>query len=459
VTAIDARHVPRGLETAFASRELRFNSVAVEVAVPVDGAAILASLRERRHDMLGRLPVRRIVAAIATAAADLREHAEARAEVEALVGATGGLTPPMVAALLDAMLGALTEARLEEFLAAELGDARALDELRPRRSAGGLARAHGPDVVVAVLGGGDPFLPALEFARVLLVKSALVARVSAGAPIFASMFARRLAAADPVVGDAIAVCWWPHRPAPRAAAELLGGADRVIVSGSAETLAAIGGGVPAERIVAQPARIGLALVGHQHGSETASETARAVALADQRSCLSPQAVFVEGTAAAAHRFAEDVAAELERIERELPRGAVSTSEQAALEGEFSLARFRQAAGNSGVEVLAPQRPLRWLVVVGAADELRPGPAGRCVRVWPVARLEDALPFIRAAQPLVAAVGVAALPGRAAALAEPLGQAGVSRVCALDRLLAPPLTWHDDGRGRLAPLVRWSDYEP
>jgi hypothetical protein len=201
------------------------------------------------------------------------------------------------------------------------------------------------------------------------------------------------------------------------------------------------------------------LIAEPSGGAAARAAARAVALADQRSCLSPQAIFVEGPAEAAVQFAETVASELERLDRELPRGALSVSEQGALDAELSLARFRQAAGKNVLAVVAPTRALRWLVVVGEVDTLRPGPPGRCARVCPVARLEDVLPLVQAAGPRVAAVGVAAPAARAAAFAELLGQAGVSRVCALERLPVPPLTWHDDGRGRLAPLVRWSDYEP
>jgi hypothetical protein len=35
---------------------------------------------------------------------------------------------------------------------------------------------------------------------------------------------------------------------------------------------------------------------------------------------------------------------------------------------------------------------------------------------------------------------------------------VSRICALGRMQNPPLTWHAEGRGNLASLVKWVDFE-
>jgi len=45
-----------------------------------------------------------------------------------------------------------------------------------------------------------------------------------------------------------------------------------------------------------------------------------------------------------------------------------------------------------------------------------------------------------------------------ALAAALARLGASRLCRFGSLQAPPLGWHHDGRGVLAPLARFCDDE-
>ena len=84
----------------------------------------------------------------------------------------------------------------------------------------------------------------------------------------------------------------------------------------------------------------------------------------------------------------------------------------------------------------------------------PSPLNRVVIVKP---LPPALPAALAAvRPHLSAIALWPCTPETAAFARHLG---ASRLCPLDRMQYPPLTWHQDGAASLADLVRWVDFEP
>jgi hypothetical protein len=56
------------------------------------------------------------------------------------------------------------------------------------------------------------------------------------------------------------------------------------------------------------------------------------------------------------------------------------------------------------------------------------------------------------------VGLAAAPEELLALGDALGQAGVTRICALGAMTSPEAGWHHDGRFSLLDLVRMIDID-
>jgi hypothetical protein len=76
----------------------------------------------------------------------------------------------------------------------------------------------------------------------------------------------------------------------------------------------------------------------------------------------------------------------------------------------------------------------------------------------VATLDEALPLLAAQRDFLQTVGIAAAPEELHALAEPLGRAGATRICALGRMTAPEAGWHHDGRYSLLDLVRMVELE-
>src|SRR5690606_37592082 len=115
--------------------------------------------------------------------------------------------------------------------------------------------------------------------------------------------------------------------------------------------ARLGASVP---LVAYHHRISVALVGREALSaaalpKAARDAARAVALLDQRGCVSPHALFVEedGDASPAE-FAAALAGALERLDRELPPGPIDAATASAVHQLRGAAELRAAAGEAVV---------------------------------------------------------------------------------------------------------------
>lgn len=71
---------------------------------------------------------------------------------------------------------------------------------------------------------------------------------------------------------------------------------------------------------------------------------------------------------------------------------------------------------------------------------------------------DVIPLIAPHRALLQTVGVAAAPRELFEIAEQLGRAGVTRICALGQMTSPEAGWHHDGRCSLLDLVQMVDIE-
>ena len=74
---------------------------------------------------------------------------------------------------------------------------------------------------------------------------------------------------------------------------------------------------------------------------------------------------------------------------------------------------------------------------------------------PVAGVTGLVEALMPAKHHLASVGVGGFGDRRRELASTLNQLGVSRICSLGTMQAPPLSWCHDGRGVLLPLARLS----
>lgn len=323
-----------------------------------------------------------------------------------------GLSPAGTEAALRAVLGGVRR-----------GAADAIFETARGRRGGGLVAvflaSNLPALVV------QPLLPALALRRAVLVKS------PSGEPLFAPAFVRALVAREPALADAVAAVTWPGGDRDLEA-PVLAAAETVVAYGDAETLADLERRA-AGRLVGYGPKVSLAIVAAAvPAEEAASGLARDVALFDQRGCLSPQAVYTDGSA---QELASALARELAAIARELPPGPVAVEQLAAVQ------QLRAEADLRGL--FRPQLDLEaGTVVVDPDPAFRPGPGLRTVRVHPVATLEE---IPRHLEPWRGRLQGAALAGRARELAEGLADLGVTRCAAPGELQAPDARWHNGGR--------------
>jgi hypothetical protein len=73
-------------------------------------------------------------------------------------------------------------------------------------------------------------------------------------------------------------------------------------------------------------------------------------------------------------------------------------------------------------------------------------------------LDDVMPLIAPQRDYLQTVGLATAPEELMHLGSRLGQAGVTRICALGAMTSPEAGWHHDGRFSLLDLVRMVDIE-
>lgn len=456
---LDAWHLPPSapapaVVASGAGRVARFDEAGAE--------ALLAQLRSARP-VLAACGAEERARALGRAGQRLLDPADPlRREAEDGVAREAGLSVAMAKAVIDGMARGWTAPRLLALLAAELGDPRALDEMVHRPN-GGRMRAFGATLAFHVGAGTVPGVGGTSLLRSLLVGSPVLLKPGTGDVALSVLLARAIAEAAAELAPALAVVHWPQGGGGALEAAALGQADLVVAYGGDESVRALRERTSATtRFVPYHHRVSVALVGRSALAPsciaaTAADLARAVAMFDQRGCVSPHAAFVErGGAATPDEFAAALAGALDRCELELPSGPASPAAASAVHQIRRTAELRAAAGEP-VRVHAGEGA-SWTVLVEPPAALELSCLSRTVRVHPV---EDAVevpallgPWRRHLQ----TVGTAGFGDRLSDLASALGVAGASRVCPIAEVPFPPPWWHHDGQGPLRSLVRWVDLE-
>jgi acyl-CoA reductase LuxC len=296
--------------------------------------------------------------------------------------------------------------------------ARRLRAASPRRGGG---------LTLVILAGNLPGLAVQPLLRGLARGDAVLLKSPSAEPAFAPAFARELAAADPRFGECVAAVCWPGGD-HELEAPLIPRASRIEVFGDAATIASWRERA-GERLVSYGPRLSIGVVARDADLGAAARgLARDIALFDQRGCLSPQAILVEGDAPA---LAERLAVELARIADELPPGAPAPARAAALQ------QLRAEAEMRGLAL--PRMSLAaGTVIVESGLDLRPTPGLRSVRVHALPSL-DALPAaLVSMHGRIQGVAVAGtLPAHCEAL---LRRAGVTRIAPAGELQLPEADW-------------------
>ena len=372
--------------------------------------------------------------------------------------ADSGLSAEMATVVLDGMARDWAEDGLRELLDAEFTDVACLDGFVERQ--GRSSMAMGPGLCFQIIAGSVPGVGVSALIRSLLVKSPTLLKPGRGDSVLPVLFASALHEADPELAAALAVVYWPGGSEVLENVALLG-ADVVVAYGGDETVAALRARAPVTtRFVAYHHRVSVAVVGvkalgRPHAEASAASLAKAVAIFDQRGCVSPRVVYVEeGGTVSPRAFASLLAQSLAGLDRDLPSGALDRAEASALHQVRGTAEL-VAASESGADIHhggdAP-----WTVIFDRGPMALAPSLSRTVQVVPLTDLEQLPDLLARMGSHLQTVGTAGLGDREQVLASRLGRAGVSRVVPFSEVPFPPPWWHHDGGNPLGDLVRWVD---
>jgi hypothetical protein len=381
-------------------------------------------------------------------------RAACRRELEARLPEATGFTAATVREGLARGLDAWSGEALRELVRREIG---APEQLDAATRGAGLVSGFGTTAVL--LAGSIPMPTVVSLIAPLVLRSPVLAKSASRDPVTAKLLARTLRDVDPELARCIAVVDFPgdDEDCTRALLE----ADCVVAAGSDETIAAVAARLrPPRRLVCYGHRLSVAALGAASTRGPALERAAAalaldVALWDQQGCLSPIAVYVASPdRAAADRVAEALAGALGEAELHWPRGQVSPRAAVAIAHERASAELREASGKRVALHIAPA----WTVVREDDAALRPAPLHRFVRVHPVDGPEALLHALAPLGPHLAAVALDGFGAASPGLERGLADLGASRLCPAGTMQCPPLSWHHEGQGVLAPLARFTDLE-
>jgi hypothetical protein len=424
---------------------------------------LMTVLRRARDEGLVGLPVARVVKSVDRVARRLLDCGDPlRRAALGELGPQAGLSDAMAETILDRMAFDWTEERLLRLLESEFPDPLVLDGFRPA-SVGGALRALGFPLTFHLGAGTVPGVSVTSLVRALLVKSSVLLKPGRGDVVLPVTFARGLEEEDPVLSESVAVLYWPGAEGAQGEAALRG-ADLVVVYGGDDTVRWARQRLPpATPLRAYRHRLGVGLLGCAaleagEAGVSAEAAARAVAMFDQRGCVSPHVLFVEEEGETDPLWwAALLARALQDLEASLPSGPLPPEQGAALQQLRGWAEMEEGAGRGVVRHGGGEAP--WTVVFQPLGELEPSCLARTVRVIPVGDLREAVAAMEGWRPYLQTVGVAGLGEREEELAESLARLGVSRMAPLDAVPWPPPWWHHDGEGPLRALVRWTDVEP
>lgn len=447
---------PSGLPAPGSFREAAAGGVVLRCPSPEADVGLadllMASLR-RASVRLASLPVAEIAATLGAAAGDFVRELDDVAIRD--IAANAVLSPAMTREVVKRMARSWTPQALQRLVEAEFPNPRVLDAFVREGDGSRAVRASGSGVTLVVGAGTVPGVAVSSLIRGLLVKSAVLLKPGAGDVVLTTRFVRSLLAADPLLGAAAAIQYWPggdpaHDRWERALLRL---ADQAVVYGSNATIEAIRSRTPAStRLAEHPHRLGVAVVDPVRAPNSPAHAAQAVALFDQRGCVSTHIVFLLGDRDRAARWCQDLAARLDALHATLPPPAPDPNAASALHQLRGRLAIRKAASQD-VRVWASEGP-GWTVVLAPTELFEPTGL-RTAWVVSVPNLETCVEALATLGPVLQTVGAAGV-SLDANTADALFAAGASRIVPLEEVPFPASDWLHDGNRPLGELVRWSE---
>ena len=336
------------------------------------------------------------------------------------------------------LLGPITPGELIDLVRLELGHAEILDGFRPY--AGGFSHVVPNDPLLHVISGNTPHAGLQSLMRGLLLGAQNFVKLPSGGLRDIDDFVNLLPAS--LAGKVATAVDLPD--------QWLSESRTCIVFGSDSTIAHFRQRLPAETSYeVHPHRISLGVV-FDDMNDCAPRAAADVARFNQKGCLSPHDIYVAGDA---RGYAARLAKALAQFERQDPRGEITALEAAEIADIRANYRFRSAS-DPRVALWESEHSTAWTVIYEQDTWFASSCLNRLVFVKPLP--DDLAVALGPALPWVAAIGIWPVTPENAERAARLQP---SRICPLGRMQSPPLSWHQEGRQTLAPLVRWVDFEP
>jgi hypothetical protein len=315
-----------------------------------------------------------------------------------------------------------------------------------------------------IMPGNLPGAGIHELVTALIAGCAAIVKTSSSEPVFFRELASTLRQLDRRFGTSLGarleVFNWPRDRTDLTEA-LLNNCDRLIVMGDDATMVQFQAFVQHGRLLAFGSRVsGAAVMRDALEGISIIQTTEALALDcamfDQRGCLSPHHVFVEGHA---REFAAELAAAFSRLAPLLGgNGALRKLElqdAAAIRSVRETARWRRLSGRN-VELWEDPN-FQWTVVLDSAASFTSSPGFRVLYVSP---FNDTLDFERRLEPVRGRVEGFAIAGgestpkatgrseervESAVVRTIVARCGATYICAPGEMQSPALDWpHGDG---------------
>jgi hypothetical protein len=295
--------------------------------------------------------------------------------------------------------------------------------------------------------GAAGYLECLGMLLGIMARASTVIKTDPGQPLFAPLFARSLAAANPDIGETVAVLPWQGGDLPIEDA-LFRQSDAVSVMGDTAATKAV------ERRINEMNQkhtlkikgcyhggsFGLGLIAKEHANR---EVARLAAIDgvgyEGHICASPAlGFFVErGGKLSPEQFAEALAEEAGRLSQAIPQ---MPSYRAAREKK--MAEILATPDNGRRVITAPGQD--FAVIYEQKPSMKPAGQDRLFRVMPVEHIEDVIPLLKPLGGSLQTVGIAVPDSRLIDLADRLGKAGVSSLRVTGTMTQPKLGEAWDG---------------
>jgi Acyl-CoA reductase (LuxC) len=428
---------------------------------------MIAFVRERRDAVLMRRSVNEIVEVLDRAAEKWLEpsyHLRRRAVKQ--ISAITGFSPEMVAHSIDQEQSSSRGPHLLDALWSELGDPAYLDGFQYNSRLGGYSRAIGPRLVGAIFSSNIPALPHLEVMRSFLVKAACLGRVSAGEPIFLSLYAQTLMEIDPDIASCLAVVYW-ERDDSESESAFLESIDYLVAYG--------GDGAISKLLSAKPPALNASWHGHGVGlcyvTKDALSRSKLDALADKIAydhtifdgfaCLSPQVCLVEeGGEVTVQEFAEVCASKMTLWAEKLPGRSLTLSEAALSHKLRELYLMRNSIAD-GVRVISSPDEISFMVVMERLQHFEPSSGDRYLRIVPIGGLDDVERLIRPLKNYLQNAAVATADYQSLEyfqIREKFAAWGINRVVPVGIMGRPSMMWRHDGIPCLGRMIKWCDNE-